>query len=206
MKSFFRNNGFQNNFIEFKINKFLSQILTSNIAKPQPSNANKTFYISFPYFGAQSENLKLELLTLLRRYFTDINFHIILVNKFTIQSIFPFKDRLPIHMRSSLVYKYSCSRCESQYVGSTTRTLGARVAEHVGRSYRTERFLAAPLNSSIRDHSYECDSKVSIEDFKILTSNSNSNDLRILESLYIFKLKPKLNDHKSAVPLNILSN
>ena len=106
-------------------------------------------------------------------------------------------------MRSSLVYNFCCSRCESQYVGSTTRTLGARVAEHLGRSYRTNRFITTPSHSSIRDHSFECDVRVSIDDFKILASNSNPNDLRTLESLYILKNKPRLNDNKSAVPLKV---
>ena len=107
-------------------------------------------------------------------------------------------------MRSSLVYKYSCSRCESSYVGSTSRTLGARVSEHLGKSYRTGNILTAPTHSSIRDHTFSCDSKADISNFKIISSTSNILDLRILESLHIIKIQPDLNDMKSAFPLKIV--
>ena len=203
LRKFFHNNGFQISYIDYKIKNFLANIFEPQSNIQPPVTNNKTVYFSIPYFGAQSENLKSELLTLLSKYFKDIKFHVTLVNKFTIGSIFPFKDKLPTQMRRSLVYNFRCSRCESQYVGSTTRTLGARVAEHLGRSYRTNRFITTPSHSSIREHSFECDARVSIDDFKILDSNSNPNDLRILESLYILKLKPNLNDTKSAVPLRV---
>ena len=35
-------------------------------------------------------------------------------------------------MRSAVVYKFSCPECGAQYVGSTTRSLAARTAEHAG--------------------------------------------------------------------------
>ena len=133
-------------------------------------------------------------------------FKIILVNNFTIGSLFPFKDRLPIHMQPSLVYKFCCSRCESSYVGSTCRTLGARVAEHMGRSHSTNSILARPSHSTIREHSFSCDTLFKIENFKVLRSCSNNNHLRLLESLYIHKLKPNLNENRSAVPLHIATH
>ena len=96
-------------------------------------------------------------------------------------------------MRSSLVYKFSCSRCESAYVGSTTRALLTRVSEHKGVSCRTGRMLSTPPHSNIRDHVYSCNSPLTIDNFNILNFCNNSSDLRILESLYIHKIKPSLN-------------
>ena len=104
----------------------------------------------------------------------------------------------------NIIFKFSCSKCESMYVGSTSRTLGARIAEHVGRSYRTEKIVATPSHSSIRDHMFTCDTPVTISNFKIMSSATNNLDLRILESLYIFKHEPKLNHTKSAYPLKII--
>ena len=101
-------------------------------------------------------------------------------------------------MQASLVYKFRCSQSESSYVGSTCRTLGARVAEHMGRSHSTNSLLTNPSHSSIRDHSFSCDSLINVDNFSILKSCSNFNQLRILESLCIYKLKPNLNDNKSA--------
>ena len=150
--------------------------------------------------------LRKDLLKLLAKYIPQCKFKIVLVNNFTIVSIFPFKDRLPIHMQSSLVYKFCCSLCESMYVGSTCRTLGARVAEHMGRSHSTNRILASPSHSSIREHSFSCDKPFNIDNFSVLRSCSKINELRILESLYIYKLKPTLNENKSALPLRITPN
>ena len=205
LRNFFQNNGFPLSWIDQKINIFLNKRFSPN-SKTQIQNNKPNVYISIPFFGQQSEKLKKEILKLAEKYFSTHNFKIILVNKFTIGSLFPYKDRLPTHVRSSLVYQFCCSRCESTYVGSTSRTLGARVAEHMGRSYRTNSLLTSPSHSSIRDHSFECDTRFNIDNFKILTSASNTQNLRILESLYIHKLRPPLNDTRSAVPLSIITH
>ena len=104
-------------------------------------------------------------------------------------------------MQANLVYKFSCERCSHGYVGSTRRNLYMRVAEHAGRSFRTGAFLTTPPNSSIRDHCNSCNSNVDISNFKILSSNDSKPFLQVLESLYIKKLKPLLNDTSSAAPL-----
>ena len=73
-------------------------------------------------------------------------------NKNSIGSLFRFKDHLHLNMLSSVVYKYSCAQCASgTYVGSTTRALHMRIAEHRGRSFRTGKLVQSP-KSSIREH------------------------------------------------------
>ena len=47
----------------------------------------KTMYFSFPYFGSQSEKLE-ELCALFRKYFLNVEFKIVLVNKFTVGYFF----------------------------------------------------------------------------------------------------------------------
>ena len=81
--------------------------------------------------------LRSKLLVLLGRNFSDVWFNVVLVNKFTVGSFFNYTDKLPMRLKSSLVYKFSCAQCASEYVGMTARTLGIRVDEHVGVSYRT---------------------------------------------------------------------
>ena len=91
---------------------------------------NEKLYFSLLLFGHQSEKLIDDLLNLLslRQYFSDYSSNIILVNRFTIGSL--FKDTLNKGMRSAVVYKYVCSACGAQYVGSTTRSQATRAAEH----------------------------------------------------------------------------
>ena len=55
---------------------------------------DNNFFISLPYFGLQSEKLKLQLTSLLNKYFENIKFKILLVNKQTIGELFQYKDTL----------------------------------------------------------------------------------------------------------------
>ena len=139
----------------------------------------------------------------LLRGFIDLN--IVLVNSFKVGSLFSHKDRLPKAMCASLVYKFSCARCASEYVASTTRTLHTRVAEHAGRSFSTGSILSVPPHSMVRTHSESCGVPVTLDYFRIIGSISSAIDLRILESLHIFKLKPVLNDSQSSYPLSIVN-
>ena len=122
------------NLSSLKINKFLH----SNYCNiPNNEMNNQKLYFSLPFFGHQSEKLKDDLLNLLRQYFPDYSSNIILVNRFTIGSLFRNKDTLNKGMLSAVVYKYVCPACGAQYVGSTTRSLATRAAEHAGISVRT---------------------------------------------------------------------
>ena len=127
-----------------------------------------------------------------------------LVNKRTIGSFFPYKDKLPLELRSSLVYQFSCETCSHRYIGSTYRNLYIRVHEHSGKSPRTGKMISCPSHSSILDHSIICNTKIDISKFKILEQISCKFSLRILESLYINKEKSKLNYMHSIIPLLVI--
>ena len=62
-------------------------------------------------------------------------------------------------------------------------------------------------HSLIRNHAKAkaCSSPIKIEDCRILGNCNSVLDLRILESLYINKLKPVLYCDKTAVPLLIVN-
>ena len=200
LKQYFTNNGFSQNMFTSIVKRFLDRKYSPN--RVTPVDDRTKFYVSLPYFGSQSDKLQSDLKQLLAKYFPHINFILISTNPFKIGSFFQFKDKLPVALRSKLIYKFSCSHCESSYVGSTTRTLGQRIAEHAGKSYRTNRFLSSPSHSSVREHCNSCNSIVNQDNFSILC-HSTASEIRILESLYIFKLKPDFNNTLSAFPLSI---
>ena len=68
-----------------------------------------------------------------------------------------------------------------------------------------------PLNpcslkqSSVRSHSDRCGSLVSPDDFEVLGHQKHDVDLRILESLYILKTKPNLNEMNFVFPLKLVN-
>ena len=53
------------------------------------------------------------------------------------------------------------------------------------------------------DHAMVCDTNIDLDRFKILICTNKLN-IRILETLYIFRLRPELNDFNSAFPLVIV--
>ena len=167
LKSFFKCNGFPINLVCSHIKKFLAKQYSSISSNTDPTSPK--FFISLHYFGPYSERMKIELHKLFNKYFIDISPRIILVNKFTISSFFKYKDTLPLMSRSSVIYKYVCSQCEDEYVGVTSRALHMRVAEHRGRSFRTNNILANPSHSSVRAHCEgTCNTPVSSSGFSIL--------------------------------------
>ena len=179
--------GFPELLVHSKINKFLnSKYERGQTVEDSPEDNN--FFISLPYFGLQSEKIKLELTLLLNKYSENIKLKIVLINKQTIGGLSQYKDTLDKGMASAVVYKYCCPKCGAHYVGSTCRRLDTRAAEHAGLP------LSNPSPSHIREHSHSCGgSRVSLSQFDIIGRWSNIIDLRILESLHILKNKPNIN-------------
>ena len=100
---------------------------------------------------------------------------------------------MPHDLRSKIIYKYECCICQDTHIGSTCEQAKVRISQHLGRSFRTNNPLTNPPHSSPRIHAEEKQHPFKPSDFTILDSATPDSDLRILESLYIFKLRPNLN-------------
>ena len=59
----------------------------------------------------------------------------------------------------------------------------------------------ARKTTAVKDHMLFCDVIVSLDDFKILTSNNSEFHLMIKESLLILSDKPELNRNEVSLPL-----
>ena len=95
-------------------------------------------------------------------------------------------------MTASAVYKWSCPNFRTHYIGSSSRNLYVRAAEHAGLSYRTGQPLSSPPQSSIRDHAVICSSiqYINSDNFQIIGTSKNTTELRILESIFIKRETP----------------
>ena len=172
------------------INLFLSKLHTP---PPKPISAPKqTIYVSLPFLGPLSYHMRKQLKKLLNPAYPHLNFQYVFSNKLTIASLFPFKDKVPMHLQSYVVYQYKC-RCSATYVGMTTCNLGKRMAEHEGVSERTGEAKQTKLHSAIRDHSRQHQHPFERERFTILSSTRNKYSLAILEAIFIKINKPSLN-------------
>ena len=181
LKDFFVSNGFSANLVLSVIKHFLDKRINNTTTTVPDEATERIKYISLPYFGPQSEKLKNEILSLFKKYCSHFTIKVILNNNFKIGSFFNYKDKLPLCSRSSVVYKINCSLCGTTYVGSTSRTLCLRTAEHKGISCRTICPLTAPPHSAIRLHCEQVhDVPVKADNFSIIDSTQNTVNLRIL--------------------------
>ena len=57
----------------------------------------------------------------LPEYYPQINFNLCFKNAFTIASFFNYKDRLPVHSCSNVIYEYTCGTRNNSYIESTTK-------------------------------------------------------------------------------------
>ena len=189
------------------INRIIDATFTS-IVEPKEVYAaapREQVFVKIPYLSKVSnKNMKSEILALVEKFYPQIDLKVIFVNSFNIGSFFKFKDVVPNLMRSNVVYEYKCSQCGDTYIGETTRHLATRIAEHRGVSARTGKPMLKQPNSNIFMHYLETGHEIVKEDFKVLCSDSQN--LKISESLLIHQKKPNLNSMATSVPLRIVGS
>ena len=88
--------------------------------------------LSFPYLGSRSVHLKKKLIKFLGNIYPHMEFRFIFQSVKRIENFFPFKDRIPSNLRSSVVYKFTCSSCKAAYYGKTSRHFIVHCREHLG--------------------------------------------------------------------------
>ena len=204
LKSYFMNNGFPGKMFEKFVSSFLNVKLDKEKSKEILTVEKKIIFVKIPYFGPASFLMKRQLKALIGRFFPHLELKVIFTCDNLIKNYFKIKDKLPLSLVSSVVYQYSCGQCSSSYIGETVKQMKVRISQHKGRSFRTDKLSTTKINSSIFDHFISSNHNILDENFKIL-KHSNSFDLKILESIFIHKLKPNLNDHSTSTDLFILN-
>ena len=201
IRNFFSNNGFPDNIFHDVCNKFLNKIYSStSIVATVPK---KVIFLSLPYYTKNCSESAKALNKKLSIHFPHLDIRFSLTNKFTIASLFPFKDRLPADCRSNIIYKYTCECCNAFYVGSTKQKSKVRFCQHLGISHRTNLAITNPMLSLPRKHAQENNHQISMENFTIIDTANNSDDLILLESIYIKKLQPNINIQTNSSVLQI---
>jgi len=198
--NYFTENSYPSKFFYKILRNFLNKKHSSST--PVLSAAKDLCYVTLPYLGHLSFSIRKELQSIFKDTFPQTDFRFIFKTTTTIRSLLNKTKPLPFALRSCVVYQFKCSRCNSRYVGSTTRSLQHRILEHMGKSYRTGVLLSSPSPSAIREHCYSTGHPLTQQDFHILTSASHRLDLITLESLFISRMKPDLNNTTTAIQLH----
>ena len=198
---YFTKNCYPSHLFNCIVKKFLDNIFKPKVAIPNVPK--KLMYVPLPYMK-NSSSVQNELTLAFSKLYPYVKFHFIFKNPLTIGSLFRFKDTLPELMRSFVVYKFSCPKCNfGTYIGCSKRLLKVRIDSHMGVSHRTGSILSCKENSAIRCHTVSCRIPIQYTHFKILSQTTNSFSLPFLESLFIKQLSPTLNNQTSSVPLHV---
>ena len=200
LRKYFRDNCYP----KFLFDKYLKKFLKNKFQPIVPITTvpKLNFYASLPF--SRDRKFLTSLSGIINRYFLCVNPKLVLRNPKTIGSLFKFKDSIPKLMRSLVVYKYSCPRCNlGTYIGSTKRMLKVRIDSHRGVSHRTGCNLNKKEFSNIREHAQKCKTQVTYEHFEIIGQAANESSLLILESISIKQVVPSLNNQSFSAPLFI---
>ena len=163
----------------------------NNIFEPKPTihtARKKINYFCLPFTGSDSLQIRTQITRLCNAAYPHLNIRFVFRSSTRISSFFPFKDKVPKFLRSGVVYLFKCRCCSASYmhVGQTTRHLHTRISEHlVGITPITGKPSSSPVMSSIFSHLSTTGHSANFDDFKILSSCSDSCELMIHESLLI---------------------
>ena len=167
----------------------------------------KEIRICLPFLGKQSLKIRTSLSKFVNSYFPYCKIQVIFNSNNRLRNFFNFKDKIPINVRSHLLYRFTCSNCKVAYIGKTRRHYLVRVFEHLGVSLRTgKKYTFNPNNNNnttVLTHLNCTSCNASLEDFCIIGSAKTDELLCIKESLLIQKIKPKLNISVKSTPLSL---
>ena len=169
--------------------------------KPIHTVPRQQFQIILPYLGSVSGKVHKKLKSLAKSYLPGSEIVVIFKSPSRLSSVFNFKDKLPGYLVSGVIYKYTCSRCNSTYIGKTKRHVHHRFSEHAGRSPLTGKVLKGQSSTTVRDHMLTCDTIVCDDNFEIIGRDSIDYYLKIKESIFIKLEKPSLNIQGKSIPL-----
>ena len=193
LTKYFTGNRYPKKIIIQAIRKFRRLMNPPTNANSNPDNDKKRCYISLPYYGSLSYQIRKDLDKCLKPLYPNFEFRYIFSNKFTIGSLFPFKDKAPQEMASMVTYLFTCPSCEARYVGKTSVNFTTRVHQHLGHSVTTKKKLQNPPNSTVFHHSDSKKHQISVDDFSILNICNNQESLDITEAIQIKLKSPNLN-------------
>ena len=168
-----------------------------------PNSQEGFMTLTLPFYGNSSLLLRNGLKKSLNEIYPDLKIRVVFSGLRTISSFFRFKDKIPASLQSNLIYRFSCSTCQVDYIGYTTRHLRTRIGEHLGISSRTGLPLSVREGTVIKKHISESGHDSTEEDFEIFHSVSKPEHIKIIETIFIQRECPKLNDTIGSFPLRI---
>ena len=201
LRSIFKCNNYPVNIIDQSIKKFFDKLYIPK--QIVPTVPKKELLVVFPYLGKFSLNLRKRLYKSVSKSLPQCNIKVIFQSKNRLSSFFKFKDSIPLHLRSHVIYKFQCSNCNITYYDETEYHLKVRASEHKSTSPLTGKRVNNNKKSSVKDHHLLSGHVCSFEDFTVLNCQSHKFKWLIKESLLVIKYKPLLNKQVKLLNLEL---
>ena len=157
---------------------------------PQSEQKQK-LNISLPFMGKYSNEVKKKFSSMCSKVLPNTKVNIIWNTSWKLRNLFTFKDRLPMRLRSKILYRFTCNGCNSIYIGKTKRHFLVIAYEHLGLYLRTGKmFRYNPKNSNNSDilehlhHSGDCNGD--INSFEI-TGRARNDFSYVLKNHYLYR-------------------
>ena len=150
LKKTLRNNDFPEYFIGRCIKLFLDKVLTTKNVKPEiPESPKKEVRICLPFLEKISLETRSKLQKLFSESFPSFKLQVIFKSQNRLRNLFNFKDKIPLSVRSLILYQYTCDICNDIYIGKTKRHYRVRNFEHLGISLLTHKpYTYNPTNGN----------------------------------------------------------
>ena len=150
LRSIFKCNNYPVNIIDQCIKKFFDKLyVPKQIVRTVPK---KELLVVLPYLRTFSLNLRKRLYKSVSKSLPQCNIKVIFQSKNRLSSFFKFKDSIPLHLRSHLIYKFQCSNCNITYYGQMEHHFKVRTGEHISTSPIKGKRVNNNKKSSIKDY------------------------------------------------------
>ena len=112
----------------------------------------KNLMIVLPYLGKFSLQIRTTINRVIKKKLPHCNFRIVFQTKCKFIIFFTFKDKIPVFLRSGIVYKFIYGGCNATYNGKTKRHFKVRMCEHLAVSSRTGKRAKGDNDFVIKEH------------------------------------------------------
>ena len=164
-------------FIDKCVQKFLNRLFIKRNHQKLTS-AKKEVLITLEFLGETSLQVKKQLFRSCQKH---VKLNAVFKSSIRIKNAFRFKNALPKHINSKVLYKFKCNTCNSVYIGKTKRHLLVRQYEHLGLSVLTNKALKYTEKDAavIRKHCHQCEHYCTVDNFKIVGNANNDFYLKL---------------------------
>ena len=171
LKSILSKNSYPRDLIDKCIKESLDKILTlKRVVSEVPK---RDLIIALPYLGKLSLQRRTRINRIMKNKLAHCNVQFAFQTKCKISNFFTFKDKVPLVLRSGIVYKFECGSYNSTYYGKTKRHFKVRMCEHLRICAFIEKRVKRDDYSGIKDHLLFCNHTSDFEDFSIFATNNN---------------------------------